>query len=452
MDIKKNEYYLVTITDLGSDGEGIGKIDNFTVFVENAVIGDYIKIKVLKVKKSYCYGKIVEIIKPSEKRVVPECKYFYKCGGCSLQHLNYESQLEFKTKKVNDNIKRIGGFDNISVCEVIGSDTLYNYRNKAQYPVGKDEKEITIGFYSKRSHHIINIEDCLIQNPVNKSIVDQIKELMYENNIQPYDEITHTGLIRHILIRTGYVTKEIMVCIVINGEKFKYKNKLIEKLSSIENIVSITINKNTKKTNVILGESIELVYGKPYITDYIENLKFQISPLSFYQVNPIQVKNLYNEAVKLCSLSGNEIIIDAYCGIGTISLFLSQKAKKVYGIEIVEQAIDDAVINAGINNIENAEFIAGKSEEIIPYLYYEKNISADIIVVDPPRKGCEKKLLEVIKEMSPKKVVYISCDSATLARDLKILCDNKYEIKNVKIFDVFIFTPHIETIVLLELK
>lgn len=447
MKLEKNEYYTIKIDDIGSQGEGIGKIDGFTIFVENALPEDIVYIKIVKLKKNYGFGKLIKVIEPSNMRVLPKCDYFSQCGGCTLQHVDYFSQLKFKTKKVKDNIERIGGFENIDVLDAIGMEHPYNYRNKSQYPIGIKDNKLKIGFYSLRSHNIIDLDNCLIQNDANKEIVLKIKEFINENNIEPYNEITHKGIIRHLFIRIGYITKEIMICIVVNGNKFLYENKLIEKLKDIKNISSIILNFNSENTNVILGTNIKVIWGKPYINDFIENLKFNISPLSFYQINPIQTNILYNKVLEFLNLNGNEVVIDAYCGIGTISLFIAQKAKKVYGIEILKEAIDDANKNALLNNISNVEFITGKSEEIIPMLYKNYNIIPDVIVVDPPRKGCDESLLNVIDKIGPKKVIYISCDSATLARDLKILCKDNYAIKTIQPIDMFPQTFHIESVV-----
>lgn len=453
MTILKNEYYTLKITDTGSNGEGIGKLDGFTVFVENAAAGDLIKIKMLKVKKNYGYGKLIEIIEPSPIRQTPVCSAYPRCGGCNLQHIKYENQLEIKTKMVKDNLERIGGFKNIEVPLAKGMQEPYFYRNKAQLPVGKINNETAIGFFAKKSHNIINIDKCYIQHPINTKIIKLVREFIEENNIAVYNEENHTGIIRHILTRTGHKTDEIIIMIVINTKKLPLKEKLIEKLIQLDGIKGIVININREKTNVILGDSTEVIWGDGFITDYIGNLKFEISPLSFYQVNPVQTKLLYEEVLNFANLDNkNQIVIDAYCGIGTISLFLAQKAKKVYGVEIIEEAINDANKNAQLNNITNAEFIVGKSEEVIPKLYKENNIKADVIVVDPPRKGCDEELLKVICEMKPEKVVYVSCDSATLARDLKFLCENDFKLEKVQPFDLFCMTTHVETVCLLSKK
>lgn len=452
MDFKKNEHYLLDITDIGNDGEGIGKIKGFTFFVDKALPGERVEIIATKLKKSYGYGKLIKILSPSPLRTEPQCVIADKCGGCSLQHLAYKGQLEYKTNKVKQNIERIGGFKNITVLPAIGMDYPIRYRNKAQYPVSLIKGEIVCGFYAKHSHRVIPCDDCLINNEENKEIISAIKNFMALNNLSAYDEEKHTGFLRHIVIKNGTYTNEIMVCIVVNSKSFDYKEQLIASLSHCKNIKSIVISYNTAKTNVILSNNIEVIYGSNTICDTIGNLKFNISPLSFFQVNPIQTEILYKTALDYADLKGNETVIDAYCGIGTISLFLAQKAKKVYGVEIVPEAIEAAKENAKLNNITNVEFYAGKSEEIVPQLHIEKGISPDVMVVDPPRKGCEESLLKLMLNMSPEKIVYVSCDSATLARDLKILCKDKYKIDKVQPVDMFPQTCHVETVVLMSRK
>lgn len=448
--IKKNEIYNLKITDLGNHGEGIGKIDNFTLFIKNALPGETIKALVTKVNKSYGYGKLIEIIEKSPYRVEPKCPVAGKCGGCTLQHLSYDKQLVAKQNKVLQNIQRIGGFENIKVEPVIGMDEPYHYRNKAQYPVNCNKNGVNIGFYSLGSHNIINFDDCIIGSKHNKEILQAIRSFIEQNNISVYNEETGKGIIRHILIREGYYTNEIIVCLVLNTKSFKYKKQFINSMIKIESIESIVLNYNTKKSNVILGDKFETIWGNDYIIDKIGDLKFKISPVSFFQVNPVQTYKLYSKALEFAELKNNEIVIDAYCGIGSISLFLAQKAKKVYGIEIVKTAIDNAIENAKCNNITNAEFFVGKSEDIVPQLYKEQGIQPDVMVVDPPRKGCEASLLNLMLDMKPKRIVYVSCDSATLARDLKILCHtNEYKIEKVQPVDMFPQSYHIETVVLL---
>lgn len=453
MNIKKNDIYNIKITDLGTQGEGIGKINGYTLFVKNTLPDEEVKTLVVKANKNYGYGKALEIINPSPHRINPPCSVAGKCGGCTIQHLDYETQLKLKQNKVKQNIMRIGGFNNIKVKPVIGMEEPYHYRNKAQYPVNSDKNGINIGFYSLGSHKIVNNDNCLIGSKVNSKILQTIKAFMENNNISAYNEETGKGLVRHILIREGFYTGEIMVCLIVNSNKFKYKKELLKALEEIENLKSIVINYNTVKSNVIMGQKCETIWGQDYITDKIGDLIFKISPLSFFQVNPVQTYKLYSKALEFANLKGNEIVIDAYCGIGSISLFLAQKAKKVYGIEIVPDAIGNAIENAKLNNIKNAEFFAGKSEDIVPKLYNEKKIKADVMVVDPPRKGCDESLLRLMLNMKPERIVYVSCDSATLARDLKILCESgTYNIEKVQPVDMFPHSYHVETVVLMSKK
>lgn len=450
MEIRKNQDYIIDIIDVGSIGEGIGKIDNFTIFVDNTVVGDKVKIKIVKLKKSYGYGKLLEIIESSKYRIDPKCSYFNKCGGCQLQTYKYEAQLEFKQKNVKNSLERIGGLKNINIMPIIEMKSPWNYRNKAQFPVGFEDNQIKIGFYSLRSHNIISIDDCYINHKINNQILKIIKEFIKEYNIKPYNEIEHTGSIRYIFTRIGFKTNELMVCIVSNG-KFSYTKELVKKLLVLDNIKCIAINYNTTKNNVILGAKTELLWGTPYICEFIGDIKFKISPTSFFQVNPIQTEILYNKILELSELSGSETVLDAYCGIGTISLFLAKKAKEVYGVEIVESAIDNARINATLNNITNVNFFLGKAEIIIPELILNNKIKPDIIIVDPPRKGCDEKLLDSILYAQPQKLIYVSCNPSTLARDLKVL-NSKYKIEVVQPIDMFPNTVHVETVVMLSHK
>lgn len=451
MTIKKNEIYTITITDISTQGEGIGKIDGYTLFVKNTLPGEEVKVLVVKANKNFGYGKALEILKTSPNRITPLCSVAGKCGGCTLQHLDYQAQLLQKQNKVRQNIIRIGGFKDITVEPVISMENPYHYRNKSQYPVSSDKNGINIGFYSLGSHKIVNNTNCLIGGKSDDKILQAIKSFMESNNITAYNEESGKGLVRHILIRQGYYTNDIMVCIVVNCHSFNYKNELISALKNIDNIKSIVLNFNTKKTNVILGSTCETVWGQDYITDKIGDLIFKISPLSFFQVNPQQTFKLYSKVLEFADLKGNETVIDAYCGIGTISLYLAQKAKKVYGIEIIPPAIENAKENAKLNNIKNTEFFVGKSEDIVPELYKAKGVKPDVIVVDPPRKGCDESLLNLMLDINPEKIVYVSCDSATLARDLKILCSsNNYVIKKVQPVDMFPHSYHVETVCLIS--
>lgn len=453
MDIKKNDIYTMVIEDFGSEGEGIGKVDGFTLFVKDALIGDEIEVKVIKTKKNYGYGRLMKIIKPSPFRVEARCKNARACGGCQIQHLSYEKQLEYKQTKVENLLKRVGKIENYEMLPIIGMKEPYYYRNKAQFPVGKNKDgEIITGFYAGRTHAIIDTEHCYIQHPLNEHLVRCVKQWMVQNHIEPYDETTGQGLVRHILTRIGFKTKEVMVCLVINGKKLPKAEKLIEFLKDIPGMTSISININQEKTNVILGRQVVTLWGRDYIEDYIGDVKFRISPLSFYQVNPVQTQVLYGKALEFADLKGNETVWDLYCGIGTISLFLAKNAAKVYGVEIVPQAIDDAKKNAEINHIENAQFFVGKSEEILPEMYARTKERADVIVVDPPRKGCDESLLECITWMQPDKVVYVSCDPATLARDLKYMEEHGYKVQKVQCVDMFGHSVHCESVCLLSRK
>lgn len=462
--MNKNDIVTVEITDIGVSGEGIGHVDGYTLFIKDAVIGDVVEAKVMKAKKNYGYARLMKVITPSEYRVEPKCAFARRCGGCQIQEMSYDRQLVFKDQKIRGNLERIGGFtkDQIDTVmqPVVGMEHPFGYRNKAQFPFGADKEGNPItGFYAGRTHDIIANTDCALGVEKNKEILEIILQYMRENKIKSYDEKTGKGLIRHVLIRYGFKTKEIMVCLVVNGKRLPKAERLIEKLIQIEGMTSITISPNTRRDNVIMGDSYEILWGQGYITDYIGNVKYQISPLSFYQVNPVQTEKLYRLALEYADLKGDETVWDLYCGIGTISLFLAQKAKQVYGVEIVPQAIDDAKENAKINAIDNAEFFVGKAEEVLPEYYAEyerehngKTAHADVIVVDPPRKGCDETLLETIVKMQPEKVVYVSCDSATLARDLKYLCANGYEIRMCRGVDQFPQSVHVETVCLLVLR
>lgn len=460
--MQKNELVTVTIEDIGINGEGIGKVDGYTLFIKDAIIGDVVEAKVMKAKKNYGYARLMNILTPSPYRVKqPKCPMARKCGGCQIQEMEYDRQLAFKEDKIRGNLMRIGEVPaevlDQAMEPIVGMDNPFHYRNKAQFPIGTDkEGHIITGFYAGRTHSIIPNTDCALGVEVNEIILKQILAFMEEYKISAYDETEHKGLVRHVLIRYGFVTKEIMVCLVINGNHLPYGDILAERLAKIEGMTSITLSINKEKTNVIMGSQIELLWGKTYITDYIGNVKYQISPLSFYQVNPIQTEKLYGLALEYAGLTGEETVWDLYCGIGTISLFLAQKAKEVYGVEIVPQAIEDARNNAKINGIENARFYVGKAEEVLPeyYAQYEKEhgrkARADVIVVDPPRKGCEESLLQTMVDMEPDRIVYVSCDSATLARDVKFLREKGYELVRGRGVDQFGHTVHVECVVLLS--
>ncbi|PWT26395.1 23S rRNA (uracil(1939)-C(5))-methyltransferase RlmD [Butyrivibrio fibrisolvens] len=470
---KKDDLLTVEITDIGNDGEGIGKIDGYTLFIKDAVIGDKVKTKIMKAKKNYAYAHLEEVITPSKDRVKPRCPIARQCGGCQIQNMSYESQLRFKQSKVRNNIVRLGGFDEKEIDSImepiIGMDDPFKYRNKAQFPVGKDKNgKVVTGFYAGHSHNIIPNTDCIIGVPDNKEILEIIIAHMEKNHIEPYDEVTGKGLVRHILIRKGFVSGQLMVCLVINYKNknntesiyIKNQDELISKLSSIDGMTSISVSINIEKTNVIMGTEIHTIWGQDTIKDTLCGLEFNISPLSFYQVNPVQTEKLYGQAIEYAGLTGNETVWDLYCGIGTITLSMSKKAKQVYGVEIIPQAIDDANDNAARNNISNAKFYVGKAEEVLPDFYEkesEKDSSSnalhpDVIVVDPPRKGCDQMCLDTMLKMAPNRIVYVSCDSATLARDLRILCDGGYKLEHVRPCDMFPMSVHVETVCLLSKK
>ena len=466
-EFKKDDCVTLHIEDIGTGGEGIGKADGFTFFVKDAIVGDVIEAKIMKLKKNYGYARLMKVLTPSKDRVEPKCPVARQCGGCQIQEMRYEAQLAFKQKMVQNNLERIGGLSDFEMYPVIGMETPYAYRNKAQFPVGEDKDgNIVIGFYAGRTHHIVEQTDCCIGAPENGEVLRKVKAYMQKNQIRPYNEEHHSGIVRHILIRTGYHTKEIMVCLIVNVAKascLKNAEQLTESLREMDGMTSVMVNFNTEKTNVILGKKSEVLWGQPYIEDFIGDVKYQISPQSFFQVNPMQTEKLYAKALEYAGLTGNETVWDLYCGIGTISLFLAKNARKVYGVEIVPQAIEDARNNAKRNGIDNAEFFVGKAEEVVPAFYEKalkqvqdseagKSIHPDVVVVDPPRKGCEEILLETIVKMQPQRIVYVSCDSATLARDLKFLSANGYAVKKVQPVDQFGHSVHVETVVLLSHK
>ena len=504
MEYKKNDYVTVNIEDIGSDGEGIGKIDGFTLFIKDAMIGDTVEAKIMKSKKNYAYARLEKVITPSPFRVQPKCEYHRQCGGCQIQALSYEKQLEFKQGKVQNNLIRIGGFaqEHINACmePIVGMDEPFYYRNKAQYPVGTDkEGRIITGFYAGHTHSIIANTECHLGVPINKEILELILKYMEENHVTAYEESTGKGCVRHVLIRSGFTSGELMVCIIINGKDQKRCKRgeflpnqkiLLDRLAAVPGMTSISVSINTENTNVIMGKEIHTLWGETTISDVIhvrdmkkegyprtgQELSFKISPLSFYQVNPVQTEKLYSLALDYAGLTGQETVWDLYCGIGTISLFLAGRAKQVYGVEIVPQAIEDAKENAKRNHIKNAEFFVGKAEEVLPEFYgrmsnkqsqdasYNEGTKSsrepqtttydmlhpDVIVVDPPRKGCDEACLETMLKMQPQKIVYVSCDSATMARDVKLLCEGGYELKKVRAVDQFAHTVHVETVVLLS--
>ncbi len=510
--MNKNDMYEITIEDIGNDGEGIGHIyeaasltgagqddRGIAVFVKDTVVGDVARIRIVKVKKSYAYGRLEKLITPSPYRVDAVCSKARSCGGCSLMHMLYDKQLEYKWNKVKNCLERIGGLtDAAALMEPIcGMQQPYHYRNKMQFPVGlTKDGNVTIGFYAGRTHSIIDLEQCAIGHPVNDYIIRNIRPWLRKWQDKTgafiYDEVSHTGLVRHILTRIGFTTGELMVCLVINGDSLEtgiqgeqeaeelldclraaveeYNTACYTEDTVVVTLTSVSININKDRTNRILGDTCKKLWGQRYISDYIGDIRFKISPLSFYQVNPVQTKVLYDKAVSYAGLTGDETVWDMYCGIGTISLCLAKHAKKVFGVEIVPQAIEDAKENARINGITNAEFFCGKAEEVVPKFYngvlrsdcpdmtsdgtdeygVQDGRHPDVVVVDPPRKGCDSVLLDTIGEMAPKRIVYVSCDPATLARDVKILAEKGYVVRRVGVVDQFGHSGHVETVVLMS--
>ena len=451
--MQKDDLIRVTIEDLSSDGLGVGHSDGMAFFIKDTVIGDEVEAKIMKMKKTYGYARMTKLLVPSPDRIEARCPVARQCGGCQIQSMSYPAQLRFKENKVRNNLMRIGKFENPPMEPIIGMDTPFRYRNKAQFPIGysRDGRRIA-GFYAGRTHAIIECEDCLLGARVNQEILETVLSHMEQFQIEPYEEQTGKGLLRHVMTRVGHSTGEIMVCLVVNGTKLPHEEALIAALTGIPGMASITLNTNTEKTNVIMGRKQRLLWGRSYIEDTIGAVRFRISPLSFFQVNPLQTEKLYGKALEYAGLTGEETVWDLYCGIGTISLFLAQRAKKVCGVEIVPAAIEDARKNAALNGFTNAEFFVGKAEEVLPEKYKTEGITADVIVVDPPRKGCEESVLTTMIQMQPKRIVYVSCDSATLARDLKYLCENGYTLQKCCPVDMFGNSVHVETVVLLSHK
>ncbi|WP_283691752.1 23S rRNA (uracil(1939)-C(5))-methyltransferase RlmD [Clostridium perfringens] len=448
--VEKNKEYIFDIISQGYEGEGIAKIDNkYPIFIEGALKGEKVKVRIVKVNKNFAYGKLMEVLEASEERVNPPCAIYKRCGGCKLQHASYKAQLDFKWDRVKDCVSKIGKLDPSIVKYPLGMENPWRYRNKVQLPIGLINGEVKIGFFAPRSHDIIDMESCLIQDEIGDKVVKLTREWIEKFNIRPYNvdgEYDEKGIVRHIMIRRGFTTNEVMVVLVTNGEKLPHKEEFVDLMvKNIPGIKSVIQNINSKKTNVILGLESKTLWGEDTISDYIGDFRFNISPLSFFQVNPIQTEVLYGKALEYANLTGNEEVFDAYCGTGTITLFLSQKAKKVYGVEIIPQAIDNAWINAKENKVENVEFFVGESEVVIPDLI-NKGVKADVVVVDPPRKGCDKKLLDAITNIDAKKIVYVSCDPSTLGRDLAILEENGYKTLEVQPVDMFPNTSHVENV------
>ncbi len=450
--MKKNDIFDLEITGMTHEGLGVGKKDGLAVFVQGAVDGELVRVKIIKIAKNYSVARVESWLRKSSHRQEPFCLAYKRCGGCSLQHMSYEKQLEFKHRVVKDNLERIGGFKEIQVNPVIGMEIPLHYRNKAQYPVGMGEKGAIAGFYSRRSHEIITSDNCGIQDTKSEAIRNAVMEKVKEFNISPYDENTGTGLLRHIITRVAHSTGDIMVVLVVTSEKIPHLDQLAKHiLERTPQVKSIVLNINSRRDNVILGDKVITVHGEDTLIDTLGPFQFHISPLSFYQVNPLQTVVLYEKAVEYAELTGDETVYDLYCGIGTISLFLAQQAKKVIGVEVVEEAVLAARKNAELNGIDNTEFHTGLAEEVVPCLYREGK-KADVVVVDPPRKGCDPVLLDTMVQMKPERIVYVSCNPSTLARDLKALCGHGYSIAAVQPVDMFPWTEHVETVVLLEQK
>ncbi len=451
MELKKNDIINLNITSMTAQGSGVGKTDQgIVIFVPLSAIGDKLKVRILKTKKTYAYGKIEEIVTPSPNRIKEDCPYFSKCGGCVYRHISYNSELEIKYNRVKDAVQRIGGFTDVKINPVAENDRVDRYRNKAQLPVQNTENGVELGFYANHTHRIVGCEDCLLQPELFKTVMDITKAFMKATNQSAYDERTGKGKLRHIYIRYGEKTNQLMVCYVVNGNGLKQEDILVKKLrNALPNLKSVIFNSNRKNTNVILGSKNRTAYGKDYITDILCGLEFKISPLSFYQVNSSQAEKLYTIAKDYADLKGNEVLLDLYCGTGTIGLTMADKCKSLVGVEIVEDAIKDAKENAKINNIDNGRFICGDASEAAKQLQSE-GIKPDVIIIDPPRKGCDKSLIDTIAQMNPDRVVYVSCDPETLARDLRLFAEKNYSIKEITPVDLFSRTVHVECVVLMS--
>jgi 23S rRNA (uracil1939-C5)-methyltransferase len=466
--VEKNGVYEADIIGIGHDGEGVGRVDGFTLFVQGALPGERVRVKVLNMKKQYGYAKLLQVLQSSPERTEPACGIYRQCGGCQLQHLSYEAQLKYKRQMVIDNLERIGklkvaehqedlpkeslilkedaGDNGILVYPTLGMSDPWRYRNKSQVPIGMDEGGLIGGFYAQGSHRIVDMETCLIQHEQNDAVVSAVKRIARELGIRPYNEETHQGLLRHVVARYGFHTGQIMVVLITNGENIPHKDELIGLIrQDVPGVTSICQNINTKVTNVIFGDETRVLWGEDFIYDTIGDIRFAISARSFFQVNPVQTEILYRKALEYAGLTGDETVIDAYCGIGTISLFLARHARQIYGVEVVKEAIDDARRNAELNGIRNVQFEAGQAETVIP-AWHRQGVRADVIVVDPPRKGCDGALLGTIVEMQPRRIVYVSCNPSTLARDLRILEDGGYRTVAVQPVDMFPHTVHVESV------
>ncbi|MCI2948556.1 23S rRNA (uracil(1939)-C(5))-methyltransferase RlmD [Staphylococcus caledonicus] len=448
--INKNDIKQGTVIDLTHEGHGVVKFDRYPIFVPNALINEDIEFKVIKVKKNFAIGKLMNVLKESENRVEPPCKYYWKCGGCQLQHMTYEAQLAMKKEQVVNLFHRKAQFNDTVINDTVGMDNPWRYRNKSQLPIGKDKDNTAImGYYRHRSHDIIDMDSCLIQDEQHQEIMNQIKQWLNELKVSIYNEKTKKGLLRHLVIRTGHYTDEIMVIFVTNGSKFKQVDILVEKLNkAFPNISSIKQNINNSHSNVIMGQQSVTLYGKDKIVDQLSDTTFKISDQSFYQINSSQTEKLYQKAIDYAQLDGEETVLDTYCGIGTIGLYMAPVAKHVYGVEVVPSAIKDAQQNATLNQLENTTFVCGKAEDVI-IEWKQQGIKPDVVMVDPPRKGCDETFLDTLLTLNPKRIVYISCNPSTQQRDAQILAA-KYQLKEITPFDMFPQTTHIETVALFE--
>jgi len=456
--MQKNEIVTLRITDFTQEGLGVGRAGNMAVFVKDTIIGDSVRAQITKVQKTYAYARVLEILEESEDRIAAPCPVARPCGGCQIQMMRYAAQLHYKEEKVKSCLLRIGGFSEELLAKdvmepIMGMEEPERYRNKAQFPVGRNkEGKLTAGFYAGRTHSIIDCRDCLIGIRENREIVETVLRHMETYHVEPYDETSGTGCVRHIMTRKGFSTGQIMVVLVLNAKTIPAEEDLARELWKIQGMTSLAINTNTQNTNVIFGSRTRTVRGTAYIEDTIGDIRFRIAARSFFQVNPVQTKKLYEAALEFAGLTGKETVWDLYCGIGTISLFLAQRAGQVYGVEVIPEAIENARENAALNGITNACFFVGKAEEVLPEKYETEKIKADVIVVDPPRKGCDNAVLDTMIAMAPQRIVYVSCDPATLARDLRYLCKNGYRLRKVKPCDMFPHTVHVETVVLMSRK
>ncbi|MEJ7148983.1 23S rRNA (uracil(1939)-C(5))-methyltransferase RlmD [Staphylococcus warneri] len=450
--LKKNDVLTGQVVDLTHEGHGVVKIDRYPIFIPNTLIDEKIEYKVIKVKKNFAIGKLIKVITESDARVEPPCIYYYKCGGCQLQHMSYQAQLNMKKEQVVNLFHRKAKFTNTVIKDTVGMEDPWRYRNKSQIPVGlsKDQQPI-MGFYRQRSHDIIDMESCLIQDQQHQQVMNDLKQLISELNISVYNEKTKKGLLRHLVVRTGHYTNQLMIILVTNGKAFKQAESLVDALvRKYPNVTSIKQNINDAHSNVIMGPQSITLYGEEEIEDQLSEVTFNISDQSFYQINSHQTEKLYQQALDYAQLTGDEIVLDTYCGIGTIAIYMAENARHVYGVEVVPSAINDANQNATKNQLENTTFVCGKAEEVI-LKWKAEGIRPDVVMIDPPRKGCDETFLETILELNPKRIVYISCNPSTQQRDAHIL-NHQYDLKEITPVDMFPQTTHIETVALFERK